>query len=232
MRTVILVGQLAIALAVAQPLLAECADLGEPATWRASLAEKLNRTPDLTAITEKLLIKYDPDSDIVRPTVGDARFVDLDGDGLLELVALVDYSGRPFFNNIVVLTTRAGSPVTVTYRSNGVSMTNLSNRILSESGSAKRFVVIDQVIDRYEGAMPSPKEQRVLELKAGALADVSKEHRDYFLIKRIPALEKQIGPASSQNRSSGSISTSPTETDPQFVLRAELERAKLQSLGE
>jgi hypothetical protein len=224
----------ALLAAAALPLPAWCSDIGPPISWRASLAAELNETPDLAKITETLIVKYDPESEIVRPTVGEATFVDLDADGILELVALVDYSGRLFFNTITVITTRAGHPVVTRYRSNGTNMDGLDERVITAPGSTKKFLVADRLINRYEGSIAGPKEQRVLELKSGSLEDVSKQHRDYYLAARLPALEKRAGLAGieSTGNSSKSSSTSAIERDEKVVLRQELERAQKQSLGE
>ncbi|PZP64259.1 MAG: hypothetical protein DI597_01205 [Pseudoxanthomonas spadix] len=224
---------LALVISSSAPLTAWSADLGQPMTWRSPHAAKLNETPDLADVAEKLIVQYDPDGDTVRPTVSEAKFIDLDGDGNLELVSLVDYSGRAFFNNLAVITTRAGSPVVTIYRSNGTNMHGLDQRLISEPGSPKKLLVVDRFIDQYEGALPSPKEQRLLELDSGNLQDVSKQHRDYY-VKRLAMLEEKAGISASANAKSVSTasSASPIERDDQFVLRQELERARLQSLGE
>ncbi|PKV13283.1 hypothetical protein [Xanthomonas prunicola] len=224
---------LALVIASSAPLVAWSADLGKPVTWQSSQAAKLNQTPDLARVAERLIVQYDLDGDTVQPTVSEAKFVDLDGDGILELVALVDYSGRLFFNNLAIITARAGSPVVTTYRSNGTNMQDLDQRIISKPGSPKKLLVVDRFIDRYEGSLPSPKEQRLLELYSGSLQDVSKQHRDYYF-KRLDVLEKQAGNSAGGSAKSASTasSTSPTERDEKFVLRQELERTRMQTLGE
>ena len=73
----------------------------------------------------------------------------------------------------------------------------------------------------------------MLELDSGSLQDVSKQHRDYY-VKRLAALEEKAGISAGDNTKSASTnsSTSPVERDDKFVLRQELERTRLQSLGE
>ncbi|WP_386349197.1 hypothetical protein [Xanthomonas campestris] len=80
-------------------------------------------------MTEALIANFDPDGNIVPTTVSEAQFIDLDNDGTLELVALVDYAGRQFFSTIIVITTVNAKPVVVTYRSNGANMDRLGERI-------------------------------------------------------------------------------------------------------
>ncbi|MBO9769978.1 MULTISPECIES: hypothetical protein [Xanthomonas] len=224
---------LTLVIASSAPLVAWSADLGQPLTWQSSQAAKLNQTPDLARVAERLIVQYDLDGDTVQPIVGEAKFIDLDGDGTLELVALVDYSGRLFFNNIAIITARTDSPVVTIYRSNGTNMHDLDQRIISKPGSPKKLLVVDRFIDRYEGSLPSPKEQRLLELNSSGLQDVSKQHRDYYL-KRLEVLEKQAGMFAGASAKSASIasSTSPTERDENFVLKQELERTRMQTLGE
>ncbi|PPV05504.1 hypothetical protein XBLMG947_3446 [Xanthomonas bromi] len=223
---------LALVIVSSAPLVAWSADLGQPLTWQSSQAAKLNQTPDLARVAERLIVQYDLDGDTVQPTVGEAKFIDLDGDGTLELVALVDYSGRLFFNNLAIITARTGSAVVTIYRSNGTNMHDLDQRIISKPGSPKKLLVVDRFIDRYEGSLPSPKEQRLLELNSIGLQDVSKQHRDYYL-KRLDVLEKQAGMSAGASAKSASIasSTSPTERDENFVLKQELERTRMQALG-
>ncbi|MBV6812191.1 hypothetical protein KWH19_21200 [Xanthomonas campestris pv. pennamericanum] len=224
---------LVLVIASSTPRIAWCADLGQPLTWQSAQAAKLNQTPDLARVAERLIVRYDLDGDTVQPTVSEAKFIDLDGDGTLELVALVDYSGRLFFNNLAVITARTGSPVVTIYRSNGTNMQDLDQRIIAKPGSPKKLLVVDRFIDQYEGSLPSPKEQRLLELNSGSLQDVSKQHREYYL-KRLDVLEKQaeISAGSSAKGASTASSTSPTERDEKFVLRQELERTRMQTLGE
>ncbi|UXA48572.1 hypothetical protein [Xanthomonas prunicola] len=206
-------------------------DIGEPATWQSPRSAELNRTGDLPKLTEALIAKFDPDGNIVPPTVSEAQFIDLDGDGTLELVALVDYSGRQFFNMMIIITTVNAKPVVVTYRSNGANMERLGERIITEPENPNKLIVADRFIEGYKGSTASAKEQRLLELRSATLQDVSMHYPSYYLTKRLPALEKQARMSAPVHNADAAGLGSMTADENKRVLRQQIERAREQSLG-
>ncbi|MBB5864911.1 hypothetical protein [Xanthomonas sp. 3058] len=206
-------------------------DIGDPATWQSSRSVELNQTRDLPKLTEALIAMIDPDGETVPPTVGEAQFIDLDDDGTLELVALVDYSGRPFFSTIIVITTSDATPVVVTYRSNGANMDRLGERVITEPGNTKKLIVADRFIGGYKGSIASAKEQRLLELRSATLEDVSTQYPSYYLTKRLPALEKQARMSAPVDKADDVGLGSMNADENRRVLRQEIERAREQSLG-
>lgn len=148
---------LALLAALAASFPAWSSDIGKPATWQSSRSAELNRTRDLPKLTEALIANFDPDGNIVPTTVSEAQFIDLDNDGTLELVALVDYSGRQFFSTMIVITTVNAKPVVVTYRSNGANMDRLGERIITEPENPKKLIVADRFIGDTKGRRQAPK---------------------------------------------------------------------------
>ncbi|WP_349655502.1 hypothetical protein [Xanthomonas sp. 10-10] len=222
---------LALLAASAASFPAWSSDIGDPVTWQASRSAELNGTRDLPKLTEALIARLDPDGETVPATVGEAQFIDLDDDGTLELVALVDYSGRQFFSTMIVITTSAAKPVVVTYRSNGANMDRLGERIVTEPESPKKLIVADRFIGEYKGSTASAREQRLLELRSATLEDVSAYHPSYYLTKRLPKLEKQARMSAPVDNADGVGLGSINTDENKRVLSQEIERAREQSLG-
>lgn len=222
---------LALLAALAASFPAWSSDIGKPATWQSSRSAELNRTRDLPKLTEALIANFDPDGNIVTTTVSEAQFIDLDNDGTLELVALVDYAGRQFFSTIIVITTVNAKPVVVTYRSNGANMDRLGERIITEPENPKKLIVADRFIGGYKGSTASAKEQRLLELRSATLEDVSAHYPSYYLTKRLPALEKQARMSAPIDNADDVGLGSMNSDENRRVLRQEIERAREQSLG-
>lgn len=195
------------------------------AKWHASEQKALNATPDLPAQAQRLLERVLPNADLVPPTVGEARFVDLDRNGTLELVATVDYSGRGFFNNVVVVRQQQDDFTWTGVSNNGRSIEDLLAHLVDANGDGVPELVLEKFIDRYEGALQVPVETVIYRWGSAGFRDESDAFPEYYRTRVIPQLEERLAKASSK-ASSRAASPSAGDADDVFLLKAELARAR------
>lgn len=190
--------------------------------WSAGRQKALDSRSDLQSQAQNLLAKLMPNADLVPPIVGEARFVDLDGDGGLELVATVDYSGRGFFSNVVVVQRRQGVFSWIELRSNGRSIEDLKSHLIDVDGDGKPELVIDRFMDRYEGSEQVPIETVVYRWQKHGFKDDSEAVPEFYRTKVVPGLEKRLTEALDRPSSS----SRPQDDYEVFLLKTELQRAK------
>jgi len=194
-------------------------------TWHASQQKQLNGLSDLPAQAQRLLGTLLPNADLVPPAVGEARFVDLDQDGNLELVSTVDYSGRGFFNNIVVVRQQQGHFSWTGLSNNGSSIEDLSSHLVDANRDGVPELVLEQFMDRYEGALRVPVETVVYRWGPAGFRDESNAFPEYYRLRVIPKIEEKLAKASSKGSSKATSSPAPVDDDV-FMLKAELARAR------
>jgi hypothetical protein len=189
--------------------------------WSASRQAELNASPDLRVQAQALLETLLPEADLVTPTVGEAYFVNLDADADLELVATVDYSGRGFFNHVVVVQEHAGKFDWAQTKNNGRSIQDLPAHLIDANGDGAPELVLERFMDRYEGAQRVPVETVVYRWQANGFKDDSDAFAQYYRAKVIPELESRLAKATA------TPSSSPVRHDDEvFTLKTELARAK------
>ena len=162
-----------------------------------------------------------PDADLVRPNVGEAYFIDLDKDANLELVATVDYSGRGFFNNVVVVRQQQGTFGGSETRNDGRSIENLPSHLIDANGDGRPELVLERFMDRYEGAQRVPTETVIHRWQTQGFRDDSDAFPQYYRTKVVPDLEERLAKASATPSSSRS-----RDDDEVFMLKSELTKAK------
>jgi hypothetical protein len=190
-------------------------------SWGANRQKELNAAQDLRVQAQHLLETVLPDADLVAPNVGEAYFVDLDKDANLELVATVDYSGRGFFNNVVVVWQQQDKFVWSETRNNGRSIENLSSHLIDANGDGRPELVLERFMDRYEGAQRVPTETIVYRWQTQGFKDDSDAFPQYYRTNIVPDLEKKLAKASAKP------SSSPSNNDDEvFTLTGELAKAK------
>ncbi|HEX5753623.1 MAG TPA: hypothetical protein VFZ09_45940 [Archangium sp.] len=190
-------------------------------SWNTGRQKSLNATPDLRIQVQRLLEGLLPDADLVTPMVGDAYFADINGDSNLELLATVDYSGRGFYNNVVVVQQQQGQYAWTEARNNGRSIESLRTHLVDADGDGKQELVLERFMDRYEGARRVPTEIVIYRWNERGFKDDSDAFPEYYRTQVVPALEKKLIEASSKPSTSRAVDDSEV-----FALEAELSRAK------
>jgi hypothetical protein len=113
-------------------------------------------------------------------TVCSAAEVDLDGDGRLELIASVDYSGRRFCNTLAVVEKGRSSVPLV---SDTWGMDNVRKSLKRDADGSLMLVVPTGFTD-YEGAECMTLWRRLFKLQHGALVDVSASYPDFYTSRK------------------------------------------------
>lgn len=195
-------------------------DLDE-AKWDSSEAGRLNSIADLPKLVEALVNRLVPDADIDPVNVGEAVFTDIDGDGQLELLATLDSSGRAFFTSVITIRKSKGEYTYSEAFSNGISIQDLSNRLVDLNRDGQKELLVKQYIDQYEGAMRAPVETVIFEWNGSKFVDASNKFPGYYRSVVIPKLQTELKAA----QSSGSTRAQADDYET-FVVNAELKRAK------
>ena len=113
-------------------------------------------------------------------TVCSTAEVDLDGDGRLDLIASVDYSGRRFCNTLAVVE-KGSSPVPQVTDTWGMDDVRDS---IKRNADGSLMLVVPTAFTDYEGAQCMAVWQRLFRLQHGALVDVSTSYPDFYKARK------------------------------------------------
>jgi hypothetical protein len=168
------------------PLATEAADLSRATVWMAAPGTSV--TSIRPSSVEAFIQKNIPSEEGVR--VCDSRFLQLNRDGLNELVASLDYSGREFCNTVLIVS-KVGSD----FQSQSITAWNVQNvsqiiKDLNNDGISE--LVIPQPISDYNGAKCTATSFRIYRWDGATLAsDVSNSFSSFYT-DRARELEKDI----------------------------------------
>jgi hypothetical protein len=192
--------------------------------WLVSQQKELDAAFDLPGQTQHLLEKILPNADVVTPTVGEACFADLDRDGNLELIATVDYGGRGFFNNVVVVRQQQDSFTWTDVTNDGRAIENLQAHLIDADGDGVPELILEKFMGRYEGARGVPVETVIYRWGPAGFSDESDAFPQFYRAQVIPKLERQL--AQVLSTAASKTSSSVGNNDELSMLKAELARAR------
>lgn len=130
------------------------------------------------------------DNHDVNLTVGDFRKVDLDGDGLPELVATVDYSGREFYNTLAVVWE---GPEGDRLQTISVwNMKSLDGAIQDLDGDRTQEILVSEPLTPYVGIRPLAVWTSVRSLADKEYSESSSNFRAYYDQAVIPELRRDL----------------------------------------
>ena len=194
--------------------------------WTVQNQKQLNGSTDLKRQSNDLLTQLLPNADLVPVYVGEAVFVDIEGNGKLELVATGDLSGRSFFNNVFVVTKKNGK-YSWTSVHGYVFSGSLLERLVDVDGDGRLELVLENYIDRYEGAMRVPLETLIYSWQKDHFVENSNAFPFYYRDHVVPKLEQSWKKLATHP--TASTSTRPHDDYDEFVAKKELDRAKLRA---
>jgi hypothetical protein len=130
--------------------------------------------------------------------VGDFAFADLLGDGRLELVASVDYSGRNFFNTVVIVR-RAGDAYSV-QRLPALDVETLTGAIVDLNGDGKQELVLPEPLTPYLGAgEPQAKWTAIYSLSGALYVENTAAFAAYYTSNTLATLRGKLVRAEAAN---------------------------------
>ncbi len=131
-------------------------------------------------------------------TLGDFRVLDLDDDGRADLIATVDYSGRRFFNNLLILHDDGGR---LTMQKIRVwNMESLDGAIQDLDGDGRVEILLRQNLTPYLGARPTAAWTAVFSFDGSSWVDQSAAFPQLYDAQILPGIERELA-ASAANDS-------------------------------
>jgi hypothetical protein len=129
-------------------------------------------------------------------TVSEFRFVDLEGDGIYELVASLDNSGRAFYNTVIVIRKRNGrfeSQGITSWNPRDYSRHDFSKELVDLNGDGVKEIVAYQPMTDYEGAVnPIAFWPSVYQWSGQSYIKADEQFPEFYKTRVIPELEKEI----------------------------------------
>ncbi|GEM_PF-3467581 len=135
---------------------------------------------------------YPSTSRLLRTTAGEFRFVDLDGDGQLELVVAADESGSGQLNDVYVIWR---TPDTYRFRVQHLTayhVDKLDQVIQDADGDGKMELVLPELMTSGRAGQPQVVYPAVYALASGDYVDESESFSAYYLNTVLPQVDRQI----------------------------------------
>ncbi|HET9555312.1 MAG TPA: HEAT repeat domain-containing protein [Anaeromyxobacteraceae bacterium] len=159
-------------------------------SWATSQADGVSRVAwsaeQVSAFLESIM---HPDDAI---SVGDFRFADLLGDGHLELVATIDYSGRTFFNHVLVVR-RNGPAMFAVQQIKAFDVRSLDGRIVDVDGDGRQELVLPEALTPYlSGPVPQVRWVAIYRWTGTVYEDSSRSFTAYYSTSILPALRAAL----------------------------------------
>jgi len=222
-------GCLAVAFLTAAPALADDLQKAASVPWTSGHAAELYSsffpTTDKVGSFVRAAVINDQMQDTLdvefnRPDVLDYALVDLKGDGKLQLVCRLDYSGRGISYDLVAIS-KAGGRFHVALLDSPGQLSKVSEIVRDLNGDGQKEVVVDEALSvGQDRSTPVAHFEHVYKYQQGefVLADALFKH--YYRNTLLPSLQVQLSAQEAQFKSSQA-------TSPEGML---YERQKLDAL--
>jgi hypothetical protein len=160
------------------------------------LAAAFANTEQVTGFLRELMV--DPPNEFDYVSAAEYRFVDLEGNGTLSLVATVNTGGRVVNSLLVVVSKAGGRFVYDIARSNGIELSDLPAMVVDLGHDGHKQLLVRTMVGEYKGARPTATFTHVYKLVSGKLYRADLEYRQYYAALRAPALKKRLAEVESQ----------------------------------
>jgi hypothetical protein len=145
-------------------------------------------------------------SEAVPAKVGEYRLVDMNGDGQLELMVTIDYSGRNFYTNIVLFSKHDGRIAFTQVSSEGANIDNLDSHIVDIDHDGHKELLVPRLLSPYQGAEPTAMFTDIYTYQDGHLVQSDKRFVNYYLNHRLPQLQARMTQLRNGHATSGAAS--------------------------
>jgi hypothetical protein len=123
-------------------------------------------------------------------TLGDFRILDLDNDGRADLIATVDYSGRRFFNNLLILHDDDGRLTVQKIRV--WNMESLDGAVQDLDGDGRIEILLRRNLTPYLGARPTAAWTAVFSFDGSSWVDQSAVFPQLYDSQVLPGIEREL----------------------------------------
>ncbi len=124
----------------------------------------------------------------VEPNVGDYTVIDLNGDGDVELVATLDFSGRAFYTTLMVVHQVNERFKSCEVSSGGANIGDLKSRIVDLRHNGTKQILVPRLLSPYAGASPTPVVTDVYKWSRNGCQRANAEFKDYYSNTVLPRL--------------------------------------------
>src|SRR5215213_977766 len=157
-------------------------------SWSASAASRVSNEKwdksEVAAFLDRV-----SDNGSLPSKVGDFVFVDVDADGQLELLATVDYSGRNFFNTLLIVHHNSDSFGLQTI--SVWNMESLENRIRDLDSDSRLELILQKPLTPYLGANPVAVWPAVYTLAQSEYVERSADFGLWYQSEILPGLKQK-----------------------------------------
>jgi len=146
---------------------------------------------DAVAALDKATAPQDYEADM--DNIGDFRIVDLSNDGHLELVGLVDVTGRRWYTSLVIFSQQGSKIVRSVISTGGANIGSLDNRLVGLRPDGQKQLLIPRWLGRYEGAsQPIAMFTDIYRFDSRELVRANDEFPEYYSTIALPKLRAKL----------------------------------------
>lgn len=160
-------------------------------SWDSKNAATLEALlPDRNKVTQFVRAQYG-DVDVL-PSVGEYMFVDLTGDGFLEFVATLDFSGREFYTTLLLIQQKGKRLVRQEIRTGSASIDHMRSRLDDLDNDNTQEILIPRLLDQYRGHLPVPVFTDVYAWDGSQYTQANDSHKDYYRETVLPKIKRGL----------------------------------------
>jgi hypothetical protein len=161
--------------------------------WTASNAERLKAMfPNAAAVAALDRRTAPSDHDADSDNIGDFRVVNLNNDGNLQVVCLVDVTGRAWYTEVIIFSQHSGKIVRSIISTGGANIGSLDRRLVELHHDGQKQLLLPRWLGPYKGAQPLATFTDVYRFDGQRALRVNQEFSDYYRKTELPRLHSEL----------------------------------------